>query len=85
MKIELVNPYGDQLAYFYEFLPGSKRYNKDFKLFVEPGILAQGMFGATTQIGDNQGFYFAKPKIKSSCLYSPRLGSKSIGIHYYRI
>ncbi|WP_410991014.1 ATP-binding protein [Bacillus cereus] len=79
MKIELVNPYGDQLAYFYEFLPGSKRYNKDFKLFVEPGILAQGMFGATTQIGDNQGFYFAKTKkLNRPVFIRPDLAAKAL-------
>ncbi|PEJ23229.1 recombinase RmuC [Bacillus pseudomycoides] len=79
MKIELVNPYGDQLAYFYEFLPGSKRYNKDFKLFVEPGVLAQGMFGATTQIGDNQGFYIGKTKkLERPVFVRPDLAAKAL-------
>lgn len=79
MKMELVNPYGDQLAYFYEFLPGSKRYNKDFKLFVEPGVLAQGMFGATTQIGDNQGFYIGKTKkLERPVFIRPDLAAKAL-------
>ncbi|HDX9577627.1 TPA: ATP-binding protein [Bacillus pseudomycoides] len=79
MKIELVNTYGDQLAYFYEFLPGSKRYNMDFKLFVEPGILAQGMFGATTQIGDNQGFYIGKTKkLERPVFIRPDLAAKAL-------
>ncbi|MBY0600369.1 ATP-binding protein [Bacillus bingmayongensis] len=80
MKIELVNPYGEQLAYFYEFLPGSTRYNTDFKLFVEPGVLAQGMFGATTQIGDNQGFYIGKTtKLNRPVFIRPDLAAKALG------
>ncbi|MGH1282494.1 ATP-binding protein [Bacillus basilensis] len=79
MKIELVNPFGEQLAYFYEFLPGSKRYNTDFKLFVEPGVLAMGMFGATTQIGDNQGFYIGKTKkLNRPVFVRPELAAKAL-------
>ncbi|HDR6289246.1 TPA: ATP-binding protein [Bacillus cereus] len=78
MKIELVNPYGDQMAYFYEFLPGAKRYNKDFKIYAEPGVLAQGMFGATTQIGDNQGFYIGRTvKLNRPVFIRPDLAAKA--------
>lgn len=79
MRIELVNPFGDQLAYFYEFLPGSHRYNTDFKLYVEPGVLAQGMFGATTQIGDNKGFYLGRTaKLNRPVFIKPDLAAKAL-------
>ncbi|OPD54041.1 ATP-binding protein [Bacillus anthracis] len=78
MKIELVNPFGDQIAYFYEFFPGAKRYNKDFKIYAEPGVLAQGMFGATTQIGDNQGFYIGRTvKLNRPVFVRPDLAAKA--------
>ncbi|MDG0893667.1 ATP-binding protein [Bacillus paranthracis] len=79
MKIQLVNPYGDQMAYFYEFFPGAKRYNKDFKIYAEPGVLAQGMFGATTQIGDNQGFYIGRTvKLNRPVFIRPDLAAKAL-------
>lgn len=78
MKIELVNPFGDQLSYFYEFFPGAKRYNTDFKIYAESGVLAQGMFGATTQIGDNQGFYIGRTvKLNRPVFIRPDLAAKA--------
>src|SRR5699024_3463425 len=38
-------------------VPGGKKYMEDYKQEVEAGILAGMMFGSSTNIGDNRGFY----------------------------
>jgi hypothetical protein len=58
--IEVVSPFGEQLNYFLESIIGSKRYNRDYTKPVAPNVLAGMMFGATTNIGDGRGFYFAQ-------------------------
>lgn len=59
-KIEVASPFGEQLNYFLESIIGSKRYNRDYTKPVAPNLLAGMMFGATTNIGDGRGFYFAQ-------------------------
>ena len=65
--LKIVAPYGEQLHFLLESIPGSKKYHDDYKMEVAPGVLAGMMFGATTNIGDNRGFYightsqFSKP------------------------
>ena len=57
----------NKLHFLLEAIPGSKKYHDDYKMEVAPGVLAGMMFGATTNIGDNRGFYightsqFSKP------------------------
>jgi hypothetical protein len=58
--ILVVSPFGEQLNYFLESIIGSKRYNRDYTKPVAPNLLAGMMFGATTNIGDGRGFYFAQ-------------------------
>lgn len=55
-NFELEQPLSDQFKLFNEFIPGSKQYVKSYMQMMEPGALAAGMFGATTQLGDSQGF-----------------------------
>lgn len=55
--IKVVAPYGEQLNLMMEKLPGSRQINEDFKIEVDSGTLAGMMFGATTNIGDNRGFF----------------------------
>ncbi|AFU17995.1 putative ATP/GTP-binding protein (plasmid) [Bacillus thuringiensis MC28] len=69
MMIELVRPYGDQFLLFNEFIPGSRRYVNDYIHFMEPGVLAAGMFGATQDLGDNIGFYIGTTGILNKAVY----------------
>lgn len=55
--IKIVAPYGEQANLMYEMLPGSKKMIEDYKMEVDSGILAGMMFGTSTNIGDNRGFY----------------------------
>mgnify|MGYP001089567419 CR=1 FL=1 len=58
--IELLAPFGEQLNFHYESMLGSRRYCKDYEQPISPHILAGLMFGATTRLGDNLGFYFGQ-------------------------
>lgn len=69
MMIELVRPYGDQFLLFNEFIPGARRYVDDYIHFMEPGVLAAGMFGATQDLGDNIGFYIGTTGILNKAVY----------------
>ncbi|MEN8905473.1 MAG: ATP-binding protein [Clostridiales bacterium] len=53
-------PRTDQEKLFMEFIPGSKRYIKDFILPLPPRTLAGGMFGTTCELGDNVGLYIGR-------------------------
>lgn len=55
--ITVRTPMGEQLALMTEMFAGGYRKNKDYGCLVDPGVLAGMMFGATTNIGDNRGFY----------------------------
>lgn len=59
-KMQIIAPFGSQLDFFYESILGSHRYNRDYTKPVAPNVLAGMMFGATNNIGDGQGFYFAQ-------------------------
>ncbi|MFC2947576.1 ATP-binding protein [Virgibacillus sediminis] len=60
--ISVLPPYGEQLNLMMETIPGSKSFNKDYQMHVSPSVLAGMMFGATTNIGDNRGFYIGYTK-----------------------
>lgn len=55
-KFQLEQPISDQFKLFNEFIPGARRYVTSYVQMMEPAALAAGMFGATTQIGDGNGF-----------------------------
>jgi len=55
-KFQIEQPLSDQFKLFNEFIPGSKQYVNSYIQMMEPAALASGMFGATTQIGDSEGF-----------------------------
>jgi hypothetical protein len=55
--IKVVAPYGEQLNLMMEKIPGSRQINEDYKIEVDSGTLAGMMFGSTTNIGDNRGFF----------------------------
>lgn len=65
--IKIVSPFGEQLQLMMNTLPAYNRTDEDYIIEVAPSVLAGLMFGATTNIGDNRGFYightsqFSKP------------------------
>lgn len=65
--IKIVAPYGEQVKLMLECVLGSKKYGEDYRMELSPSVLSGLMFGATTNIGDNRGFYigstsnFGKP------------------------
>src|SRR5690625_1131811 len=65
--VKVVSPYGEQVQLLLDTLPSYNRSNDDYLMVVAPTVLAGLMFGATTNIGDNRGFYighttrFSKP------------------------
>lgn len=69
MMFQVEQPYGDQWLAFNEFLPGAKRYIKDYIHFMEPATVAGGMFGATKQLGDGEGFFIGTTGILDQPVY----------------
>jgi hypothetical protein len=69
MMFQVEQPYGDQWLAFNEFLPGAKRYIKDYVHFMEPATVAGGMFGATKQLGDGEGFFIGTTGILNQPVY----------------
>lgn len=69
MMFQVEQPYGDQWLAFNEFLPGAKRYIKDYIHFMEPATVAGGMFGATKQLGDGEGFFIGSTGILDQPIY----------------
>lgn len=76
--MHLLSPYGEMIAYFMEFIPTAKRYNDDYLQYVEPTVLAAMMFAATTNIGDNRGFYIGQTlKLNRPVFIKPDLAAKA--------
>ncbi|WP_061810453.1 ATP-binding protein [Rossellomorea vietnamensis] len=69
MMFHVEQPYGDQWLLFNEFLPGAKRYVKDYLHFMEPATVAGSMFGATKQLGDGEGFFIGSTGILDQPVY----------------
>lgn len=69
MMFQVEQPYGDQWLAFNEFLPGAKRYITDYVHFMEPATVAGGMFGATKQLGDGEGFFIGSTGILDQPVY----------------
>lgn len=76
--IRVVAPYGEQLNFMMEKIPGSKQINNDYKIETDSGVLAGMMFGATTNIGDNRGFYIGyTERMKRPVFVQPDLAAKA--------
>lgn len=77
-NIKILSPYGEQVPLLMEMIPGSKKIHEDYRIEVEPGILAAMMFGATTNIGDNRGFYIGNTsKLSKPVFIQPDLAAKA--------
>ena len=57
LNIKLVRPMGDMIGFHNEFTPSSKRYINDYIQYVTSDFLAGLGFGATQQLGENEGIY----------------------------
>ena len=55
--IHAVAPYGEQLTLMMEKILGSKQFTSDYQIEMDSGVLAGMMFGASSNIGDNRGFF----------------------------
>lgn len=76
--LKVLSPYGHQLPLFLEMIPGSKKLFDDYRMEVSPGILAGMMFGATTNIGDNRGFYIGHTsRLSKPVFIQPDLAAKA--------
>ncbi|KIL74705.1 ATP-binding protein [Bacillus badius] len=76
--LKVISPYGHQLPLLLETIPGSKKLYEDYKIEVSPGILAGMMFGATTNIGDNRGFYIGHTsRLSKPVFVQPDLAAKA--------
>ncbi len=76
--LKILSPYGYQIPLLLETLPGSKKIHEDYKMEVAPGILAGMMFGATTNIGDNRGFYIGHTsRLSKPVFVQPDLAAKA--------
>lgn len=62
-------PRSDQAKLFMEFWPGVGKYTRDFDLQLTPLVLAAGVFGAVTNIGDNKGFYIGKGGLQNKAVF----------------
>lgn len=58
--IGIERPLADQYKLFMDFIPGTGRYNKNFVLPVIPRLIASGMIGATSDLGDSVGAYIGR-------------------------
>ena len=56
-KIKLVRPAGDMLGLHEEFIPTRGRYINDYVQYVKVDFLSILGFGATSQLGEKNGFY----------------------------
>ncbi|QHK01212.1 ATP-binding protein [Bacillus subtilis] len=70
-------PFGEQPALFMEMLPGSKQINQDYKNETDPRMVAGMMFGASSSLGDNQGFYIGDTLQGKPVFIWPELASKA--------
>lgn len=76
--IKIAAPYGEQLNLMMEKLLGSRQINKDYKQIVDAGVLAGMMFGATTSIGDNRGFFIGwTERLHKPVFIQPDLAAKA--------
>lgn len=76
--LKIISPYGEQMQLLLETIPASRRINDDYLMELSPSVLAGLMFGATTNIGDNRGFYIGQTSQFSKPVFvQPDLAAKA--------
>ncbi|MGX9161968.1 ATP-binding protein [Priestia megaterium] len=76
-QIQVQSIYGEQPNLFMETLPGSKQLNMDIKVETDARMVAGAMFGATSSLGDNSGFYVGDTEAGKPVFIFPELASKN--------
>lgn len=56
-EFKVERPFENQLDMFYDFIPGTPRYMKDYVHKLTPEAVASSMFPAKRRLGDNVGHY----------------------------
>ncbi|MGG0545243.1 ATP-binding protein [Priestia aryabhattai] len=75
--IQVQSVFGEQPSLFMEMIPGSKQINQDYKVETDPRMLSGMMFGGTSTLGDNQGFYIGDTVSGKPVFIYPELASKN--------
>lgn len=79
LNVKLVRPAGDMLGLHNEFLPASNRYLNDYMQYVKSDFLAGLGFGATQQLGENEGIYMGYSVDTGRNVYlQPALASQGV-------
>lgn len=79
LNVKLVRPFGDMLGLHGEFIPSSKRYMNDYVQYVTSDFLAGLGFGATQQLGENDGIYIGYSLDTGRNVYlQPSLASQGV-------
>ena len=79
LNVKLVRPAGDMLGLHKEFLPASRRYISDYVQYVKSDFLAGLGFGATQQLGENEGIYIGYSVDTGRNVYlQPALASQGV-------
>ncbi|PFW72142.1 hypothetical protein COL23_25670 [Priestia aryabhattai] len=75
--IQVQSVFGEQPSLFMEMLPGSKQINQDYQIETDPRMVSSMMFGATSALGDNAGFYIGDTESGKPVFIYPELASKN--------
>lgn len=79
LNVKLVRPFGDMLGLHGEFIPSSRRYMNDYVQYVTSDFLAGLGFGATQQLGENDGIYIGYSLDTGRNVYlQPALSSQGV-------
>lgn len=79
LNVKLVRPMGDMIGFHNEFIPSSKRYINDYIQYVTSNFLAGLGFGATQQLGENEGIYIGYSLDTGRNVYlKPALASQGV-------
>lgn len=79
LNVKLVRPMGDMIGLHYEFIPSSKRYINDYIQYVTSDFLAGLGFGATQQLGEEDGIYIGYSIDTGRNVYlQPHLASQGV-------
>ena len=77
-QIKVVPPYGEQVQLLLSTIPSHHIMTNDYMMELTPSAVAGMMFGATTNIGDNRGFYIGHTKTFSRPVFiMPELAAKA--------
>ncbi len=79
LNVKLVRPMGDMIGFHNEFIPSSKRYINDYIQYVTSDFLAGLGFGATQQLGEEDGIYIGYSIDTGRNVYlQPHLASQGV-------